>query len=83
MKRFALAIVLACILSASALADDGNMGSGGFTDDGNMGGGNITASDGNMGQGGFQDDGNMGNGGLTGEGTDASVILMTILDLAF
>jgi hypothetical protein len=75
MKRFALAIALACVLSGAALADDGNMGQGGFTDDGNMGGGNIVASDGNMGQGNFTDDGT--------QGTGTSAALLTILDLMF
>lgn len=75
MKRFTLAVALACILSGSVLADDGNMGGTGFQDDGNMGNGNIVASDGNMGQGDFTDDGN--------QGTSTSAVLLTILDLMF
>lgn len=75
MKRFALAIALACVLSGTTLADDGNMGSGDFADDGNMGGGNVVASDGNMGQGNLKDDGT--------EQTGTSAVLLTILDLMF
>lgn len=75
MKRFVMAIALACVLSVSALAGDvhsvgapspaappapGDMGNGG-------------GADGDQGNGGLADDGNQGTGGLA----------LLILDLLF
>ncbi len=77
MKRFALAIALACVLSGSALAGDiatpgapapsnppppGEMGNGGSLAPGDMGSGGVV--------------GDMGNGG-------AATVLLTLLDLVF
>jgi hypothetical protein len=71
MKRFALAIALACVLSGSALAGDSHSTGAPTPGDppppGDMGNG------GNQGSGGLADDGNQGTGNLTA--------LLTILDL--
>jgi hypothetical protein len=68
MKRFALAIALACVLSGSALA--GDVHSTGAPEPGDMGNG------GNQGSGG-RDDGNQGSGNF------ASLLNDIILDLVF
>jgi hypothetical protein len=70
MKRIALAIALACVLSGSALA--GDVHSPSAPAPGDMGNGGAVALDGEMGNG--IDDGNQGAGGL---------VLLTILDLVF
>jgi hypothetical protein len=71
MKRFALAIALACVLSGSALAGDiHSVGAPTPSDPpppGDMGNG------GNQGNGGLADDGNQGSGNLA----------LLILDLMF
>jgi hypothetical protein len=78
MKRFALAIALACVLSGSALAGDAHTvgapapgETSGPPAPGDMGNG------GNQGSGGLADDGNQGTGGF------ASSLLNDILDLVF
>jgi len=73
MKRFALAIALACVLSGSALA--GDIATPGAPAPGDMGNGGAVALDGEMGNGGVV--GDMGSGGL------AVPVLLTILDLVF
>lgn len=77
MKRFALAIALACVLSGSAFA--GDIHSTGVPSPGETSG---PPAPGDMGNGGNQgsggrDDGNQGNGGF------ASSLLNEILDLVF
>lgn len=75
MKRFALAIALACVLSGSVLAGDVHSPAAPAPGDppatGDMGNG---IDDGNQGNGGIVDDGNQGSGTLA---------LLTILDLVF
>ena len=81
MKRFALAIALACALSGSALAGDiatpgapapGDQGASGVV--GDMDGGGAAAT-GDMGNG--IDEGEMGSGRL------AAPVILAILDLVF
>ena len=73
MKRFVMAIALACVLSGSALAGDIHSVGAPVPSDpppfGDMGNG------GDQGNGGLVDDGNQGSGNLAA--------LLTILDLVF
>jgi hypothetical protein len=74
MKTTKLTVKFFLIISlfaSIALADDGQMGSGGYTcnpevetcDEGQMGSGGF-ADDGQMGSGGFAEEGQMGSGGF-------------------
>jgi len=81
MKRFALAIALACVLSGSVLA--GELATPDAPAPGDMGNGGAVALDGEMGNG--IDDGNQGNGGIVDDGNQGSgtLALLTFLDLVF
>ena len=77
MKRFALAIALACALSGSALA--GDIATPGAPAPGDQGNGGVV---GDEGAGGVV--GDMGSGGVVGDmGNGGAAVLLTILDLVF
>ena len=83
MKRLALAIALACVLSGSALA--GDQTNGGSAAPGDQGAGGLAAP-GNQGNGGLAAPGDQNNGGCqenAGNQGSSGFVLLTILDLLF